>query len=170
MGVLDGCHKIGFSNDPELRAKNLSRGGSPLRVVHAIATSDMRWLERVMHAAHAHARVGGEWFRLTDDDVVNFSGLTEVHDDDDLLEIYRPFSDATYARSHLPDFAPRQPGFMVRLPDELRGPLEARSAVTGRTLTTELVIATVRHLTAEPEAAPSMKLPKVLPTGDKPAK
>ena len=62
-----------------------------------------------------------------------------------------------------------QPGFMVRLPDELRGPLEARSAVTGRTLTTELVIATVRHLTNEPEAAPAMKLPKDLPTGNKPA-
>ena len=61
-----------------------------------------------------------------------------------------------------------QPGIMVRLPEEFRGPLEARAAVTGRTLTTELSIALVKHLSAEPEAAPVMKLPAKLPTGAKP--
>ena len=61
-----------------------------------------------------------------------------------------------------------QAGIMVRLAEELRGPLEARAAVTGRTLTAELTIAVVKHLSAEPEAAPVMKLPSKLPTGAKP--
>ena len=61
-----------------------------------------------------------------------------------------------------------QPGIMVRLPDELRGPLDARTAATGRSLTAELTIAVVKHLSAEPEAAPVMKLPAKLPTGSKP--
>ncbi len=61
-----------------------------------------------------------------------------------------------------------RPGFLVRLPHEFRAPLEARAAVTGRTVTAELTIAVVKHLTTAPEAAALMKLPDELPTGHGP--
>jgi hypothetical protein len=75
IGVArDGCHKIGWSTDPEqrlyhLRLREKDRG---LRLLHAARTVDGFWLEQYLHVAFAHRRVRGEWFRLSDDDVATF--------------------------------------------------------------------------------------------------
>ena len=62
----------------------------------------------------------------------------------------------------------KQAGYMVRLPNDMKGPLEARSKATGRTVTTELVIAVVKHLIEEPEGSPKLRLPPDIPTGHTP--
>ena len=62
----------------------------------------------------------------------------------------------------------QRPGFIVRLPDEFKGPLEARAESTGRTIVAELSIAIVKHLMAAPEASALMRLPADLPTGHAP--
>ncbi len=47
------------------------------------------------------------------------------------------------------DGAPKQSGFMVRLPEWLRGPMDDLKRKTRRPTTVEVVIALEKHLAAE---------------------
>lgn len=165
IGEIDGCHKIGMSIDPETRVKALSRPGSPLRIVHTIATTDQRWLERVLHAAYDHARVGGEWFRLGTDDIYTLVSLAVANDVDDLPEPFRLYSDAHYMRCLPASFAPPLPaGHMIRIPDDHWKMVQERAIAEGRTVPQVLKIAVDVYF----QAFPKPTIPWQLPTGAKP--
>lgn len=85
IGPVEGCYKIGHSNDPESRAKTLSQGlDELLPVVHTIASTDGIYLERTLHAHFHECRVGGEWFRLSDQDIDLFKTLTRIDSAEDM--------------------------------------------------------------------------------------
>lgn len=70
IGTLDGCHKIGRSNDPRRRLAAFSPiMPVELRIVHNVVTADMGWLESYLHIAFAHRRTRGEWFRLDESEI-----------------------------------------------------------------------------------------------------
>lgn len=74
--MLEGCHKIGRSIDPQGRVGTLGPLPVELRVVHSIETRKPAWLEQFLHVAFHPRRVRGEWFRLSDADV---SLISSVH-------------------------------------------------------------------------------------------
>lgn len=85
MGILDGCHKIGKTNNPERRVCELGAMlPIALQVVHLIATEAMDWLESYLHVAFAHCRVRGEWFRLSDAELDQLRRITEASSVKDL--------------------------------------------------------------------------------------
>ena len=87
VGVLEGCYKIGRSGDSERRLLSYSpKLPVTLSIHHRISTDDAVWLESLMHAAFAHRRGCGEWFRLTVDDVRLISGLIAIRQGDVLPE------------------------------------------------------------------------------------
>lgn len=45
IGVVDGCHKIGRSKDPDNRALMFGTLPTELNVVHRIPTARQAWLE-----------------------------------------------------------------------------------------------------------------------------
>lgn len=65
VGVLDGCHKIGRSFDPQGRLSQFAPLlPGRLEIVHQIITANPSWLESVLHVAFSNVRSGGEWFRI----------------------------------------------------------------------------------------------------------
>ena len=75
-----GFYKIGKSIDPEVRRKALQVGiPGEIRLVHAIATDDMNWLETRLHRIFAAGRVRGEWFQLSDRQVSALCRITSYH-------------------------------------------------------------------------------------------
>lgn len=85
VGVVDGCYKIGFANDPEARLSSYA----PLLPVapsihHRIATTRPRWLENTLHSAFSHRRVRGEWFRLEPADIGIIKNLLRVDSPEDI--------------------------------------------------------------------------------------
>ena len=117
IGTIEGCHKIGMSNDPEVRIKALSQPGSYLRVVHSIATSDMRWLERVLHAAYDHVRVGGEWFRLSPDNVAALSTIIAADGPCDLPGYLAEHALARFRITRRPAFITTRRQSVLRIDD-----------------------------------------------------
>ena len=165
IGVLEGCHKIGFSTDPEGRAAKLSKPGFPLCVVHAVATRDMRWLERVLHAAFGHVRVGGEWFRLSATDIATVSELSEVSEPGDLPELLRGHADAQYARHEPAAFA--IPPAMVRLSEEQWLQLKERAVAEDRTVSQVLRIVINFYFAINPVAVdPTRPVPALPPVAE----
>ncbi len=85
IGVLEGCHKIGKSNNVNRRIPEFgAKLPVVLRVVHAIPTADMVWLESYLHMAFRHRRVRGEWFRLSEEEIGVIAAVCAADSDDDL--------------------------------------------------------------------------------------
>lgn len=65
-----GLHKIGRSVDPLRRLEELSSRHRGVRLVHQVPSNDpVRW-ELYLHNVFAEVRIVGEWFDLTDADVI----------------------------------------------------------------------------------------------------
>lgn len=71
-----GLHKIGWSSRVHGRMKELARDRTqrdiadpPYHLIHTIATSRGRYLERQLHLLFAHRHIAGEWYRLTKLDI-----------------------------------------------------------------------------------------------------
>ena len=98
VGVLEGCYKIGRSGNSDKRLLSYSpKLPVTLTIHHRITTDDAVWLENLLHAAFIHRRSGGEWFRLTADDIAHLKGIVAIHRDtrlpqwvDDLLTAHFP--------------------------------------------------------------------------------
>lgn len=98
VGVLEGCYKIGRSNDSEKRLLSYSpKLPVTLTIHHRISTDNSVWLESILHAAFAHRRCGGEWFRLTGDDVRLVCAIVALRQNDmlpgwlgDLIQAHHP--------------------------------------------------------------------------------
>lgn len=65
IGVVDGCHKIGRSRNPEKRAEQWCKLPTAPRIVHTIKTDQDELLESILHRAFAAEWINGEWFRLS---------------------------------------------------------------------------------------------------------
>ena len=66
-------YKIGISNNPEKRVKTLQTGNdNKLKIVHKILCENFNDVESALHNKYQFLRINGEWFELSDDDVINF--------------------------------------------------------------------------------------------------
>ncbi len=136
IGVVDGCHKIGESTDPDRRLNQFPSMPSQPRVVVRIATADRRWLERCLHLAFRDRHVGGEWFRLAPADVETLTAVGRVDSESDLP----PSIVADMQRNEVKKKKTKLPGGRGRPPMDPSG--------TGKRVTVSLNPAEIAHLEA----------------------
>jgi hypothetical protein len=106
IGVLDGCHKIGKTNNIHRRVPEVgAKLPVELQVVHAIPVSDMAWLESYLHLAFRHRRVRGEWFRLSDDEIAIIQSIPAA----DLVSDLPPAVIALHEQNWLVLHPPKKP-------------------------------------------------------------
>jgi hypothetical protein len=77
----ESTYKIGFTKhkDPIIRLKQLKTGNhSELSVVYLFPTKHKRKIESSLHRQYSGKRISGEWFRLEDDDIINFEKRCKV--------------------------------------------------------------------------------------------
>lgn len=84
FGTVNGLHKIGRTRQMYVRSAVLSKLEAGSRMIHAIESCDLKWLEKTMHRAFFQQRVEGEWFRLTEMEVNRFGKLRTLNSADDL--------------------------------------------------------------------------------------
>lgn len=68
-----GPVKLGFSNDPSKRVKQLQTGSAqPLTLYHAEEVEDARVkiAEKALHRLLGHCRLKGEWFTMSVEDAI----------------------------------------------------------------------------------------------------
>ena len=76
-----GYYKIGYSQDPTTRSKEIGVL-APMQpeIVHTIFTNNMRETEAVFHYQFREKRIRGEWFDLSEDDVRDFCKFRIVNE------------------------------------------------------------------------------------------
>lgn len=68
-----GKYKIGISNNPTKRIKNLQTGnGEKLKLIHMFESNFPSKLEKALHNKFSHLKLIGEWYNLTLEDECNF--------------------------------------------------------------------------------------------------
>lgn len=72
-------YKIGVSkNDPKKRLKQLATGNADeLRLIAEYKSDNYRKLEKWLHRKFDAVRLEGEWFELSDDEVLDFRNICE---------------------------------------------------------------------------------------------
>jgi predicted GIY-YIG superfamily endonuclease len=66
-------YKIGISNNPERRVKTLQTGNdNKLKIVHKIICEYYSDVEKALHNRYKFNKINGEWFELSNDDVISF--------------------------------------------------------------------------------------------------
>jgi hypothetical protein len=79
-----GSHyvKIGYSNDPESRLRDLQTGNPhTLELTHLIQLTDLsaaRRIEKTFHDRYARSRTQGEWYILSENDLADVRLATEI--------------------------------------------------------------------------------------------
>jgi hypothetical protein len=73
----EGQYKIGRSQKPATRRKQLTRRKAVPEIVHLIesASGVAQSVESALHLRFAHRRIKGEWFALSNDDVQAIRGI-----------------------------------------------------------------------------------------------
>ena len=169
MGVLDGCHKIGRTGNPERRVTQVgAKLPAEVRVVHLIESVDPVWIESVLHIAFRHCRARGEWFRLTVEDVAALSAVARVDKPDDLpVTIRRRYDE--HLRGVLSEsrtggnrtLGTKQ--FNVELPTELVDEFRAFCASRDESVSSHTARALRRHMDNPPPVVPDPPLPPTPP-------
>ena len=65
--------KIGLSNNPKIRLKNLQTGHiEPLKIhyMQEVSAENVLAFERIIHKSLAHKRVRGEWFNIDAEEAI----------------------------------------------------------------------------------------------------
>ena len=66
-------YKIGISNNPEKRLKALQTGNDKsLKILSKVLCKNYNNVETALHNKYNFLRISGEWFELSDKDVLNF--------------------------------------------------------------------------------------------------
>jgi len=75
--------KIGVTkNSSSSRVKGLQTGnGSEIMIVKEYESDNYRRIESYLHRLFANKRLVGEWFKLDDDDIINFTKTCIKEDD-----------------------------------------------------------------------------------------
>jgi hypothetical protein len=84
IGKVEGCHKIGRSENVPTRLAQLDSLPVPLALIGVVATVNSTWLEKYLHVAFARHRARGEWFRLSDTEVGWILASSDVRSESDL--------------------------------------------------------------------------------------
>jgi hypothetical protein len=85
-----GFHKIGISQQPEVRIQQLNIPGVlDLKLLHTVPTMFARKTERFVHDALQDYRVSSEWFKLPEDVI---ESLCEAQGEHDLLLLCGAFA------------------------------------------------------------------------------
>jgi len=71
-------YKMGRSRTPKTRFLGMTQMPVDIVMLHKIPTNFMVYLERDLHERFAEKRVRGEWFKLTDDDLVYVTSIKEM--------------------------------------------------------------------------------------------
>jgi hypothetical protein len=71
-------YKIGFSKDPEMRMSSIFILPVDLIVIHTIVSNFAARLEAELHGHFEEKRVRGEWFKLTEDDLIFLKTIEQV--------------------------------------------------------------------------------------------
>jgi hypothetical protein len=71
----EGLTKIGRTSNLKSRLSSLKQDprGKELTLIHAIESKDIKVLEKTLHKVFADKRVSGEWFELSDKDLLNIT-------------------------------------------------------------------------------------------------
>jgi hypothetical protein len=161
MGPLEGCYKIGKTNNPDRRELQLNTM-LPVRVeiVHLIQSADMAWLEGYLHIVFHHQRARGEWFRLDDDGLALITELRVAHDESaipvELVVLHRRNWDIL----HPSPARVRQGGtrkLSVSLPPDLAAELDAYADDRDQSYSDVVCRALRRHLDNPPPRPPWLK-------------
>jgi len=75
-------YKIGIAKDPEGRCSGMN-GSTPhdLELVTTIECDDAKHVESELHSMYSRNCVGGEWFKLTSNDVNSFMAIDALESD-----------------------------------------------------------------------------------------
>jgi predicted GIY-YIG superfamily endonuclease len=66
-------YKIGISNNPEKRIKELQTGNeNKLKIIHKVLCENYKNVETALHNQYSFLEINGEWFELREEDVKNF--------------------------------------------------------------------------------------------------
>ncbi|MFZ1746398.1 MAG: GIY-YIG nuclease family protein, partial [Nitrospirales bacterium] len=77
-----GEYKIGYSIDIQNRLKAFAvQPPFEYKLIHSIPVDDMLQAESVLHDKFSHKRIRGEWFTLSEEDVIEISQLISFQDD-----------------------------------------------------------------------------------------
>lgn len=70
-------YKIGFTkySNPNKRIKQLKTGNPDIFLIDYFNTTNKRKIETILHNLYKHKLINGEWFELTEEEVVGFSSL-----------------------------------------------------------------------------------------------
>jgi Meiotically up-regulated gene 113 len=74
----ESYYKIGYSNDPSSRLKQLSTGSSlSLSIYKTYITENDSLLEAYLHSYFKYQNIQGEWFDLSDNDLMKVDELVD---------------------------------------------------------------------------------------------
>lgn len=130
LGVLEGCHKIGASKEPTARVLRMLRLPVEQKLKVQIMCWDARWLEAALHRYFASKRTGGEWFRLTEEDLAFLNAIGNIASPADVPEPIR----AAVPRKRVPRGDPKNELVFFPVSEEEARVIVRAAAVMGRSL------------------------------------
>ena len=72
----NGLYKIGISNKPEKRLKQLKTGNPNIQLVcYSQKVFFAQWLEKHLHKLFSKDKVNGEWFKLKEESILTLKKL-----------------------------------------------------------------------------------------------
>lgn len=72
----EGLYKIGYSKNPTERMRQLQVSiPHKLTLIHDIMTTQPKLLEKQLHEAYSHKHVRGEWFALSEYDIIEIKDM-----------------------------------------------------------------------------------------------
>lgn len=75
----NGLYKIGKTKVLDRRIKQLGiKLPYKLELIHAVGTDEMHYIEKDYHRRYAQKRIRGEWFALTDEDIVQIKNTKYI--------------------------------------------------------------------------------------------
>ena len=145
-----GAWKIGASKSPKERIMDFKNLPFLIELEHEIESADARKIERALHYHFRGKRIRGEWFGLSDDDVLLIKTIRRC---DDISNLPPPIESDWNARSKSRD------GFLLRVPEDLWAQFAAAAAREDRSATQQLV-RLIRQFVAKPKRKKSGRKPR----------
>ncbi len=75
-------YKIGISSNPIKRLKSLQTGNDKtLKLIKKVLCENYSKVETTLHNKYNHLKINGEWFELSEEDILNFEKDCEKIDE-----------------------------------------------------------------------------------------
>lgn len=128
--VSDGLYKIGFSINPDRRLQAFRPVTDGATIKHVIPSADPYEIEQYLHMAFDTARVSGEWFNLTADDVSRICAMGRC---DSIREVPSDIQGLHFINSLEPSYA-RKARILIQMEERVRRAFAVYAAANGLTL------------------------------------